>query len=163
MKELFARILPVITDQDICELEHIDSYRAWRAEERFAVGRPWPLTTHQFRRSLALYASRSGFVTIPSLRRQLQHITEEMSRYYSTGSAYALDLFEGQRGHFSEECQKTQPESAALAYVQNVMLADVRLFGGHGTWVEAHGKTTGILTLEDRDKTVNHFKKGEMA
>lgn len=163
MKELFARILPVITDQDICELEHIDAYRAWRAEDRFTIGRQWPLTSHQFRRSLALYASRSGFVTLPSLRRQLQHITEEMSRYYSNGSTYALDLFGGKRDHFSTEWQKTQPESEALAYIQNVMLADVRLFGGHGAWAEAHCKTKGILSLEDRDKTVKRFKKGEMA
>lgn len=163
MKELFTRILPAITDEDLLELEQVDPHRAWRSEEQFEVGRLWPLTSHQFRRSLALYASRSGLVTLPSLRRQLQHITEAMSRYYATGSAYAVDLLTGHASHFGVEWQKTQPESEALAYFKNVLLSDDRLFGGHGIWVELHGQLKGAALLEEREKTVKLFKKGELA
>lgn len=163
MKELFTRIVPAITDEDLCELEQVDPHRAWRSEQQFEVSRLWPLTSHQFRRSLALYASRSGLVTLPSLRRQLQHITEAMSRYYATGSAYAVDLLTGHAGHFGVEWQKTQPESEALAYFKNVLLSDDRLFGGHGTWVELHGQLTGAALLEEREKTVKLFKKGELS
>lgn len=163
MKELFTRILPVITDADLHELEQVDPHRAWRSEEQFEVGRLWPLTSHQFRRSLALYASRSGLVTLPSLRRQLHHITEAMSRYYATGSAYAVDLLTGHAGHFGVEWQKTQPESEALAYFKNVLLSDDRLFGGHGTWVELHGQLTRAALLKEREETVKLFKKGEMS
>lgn len=163
MKELFARILPVIADEDIRELEQIDPHRPWRSESQFEVGGLWPLTSHQFRRSLALYASRSGLVTLPSLRRQLQHITEAMSRYYAAGSAYAVDLLTGNPSHFGSEWQKTQLESEALAYLKAVLLSDDRLFGGHGTWVELHGKPTAISLLDDREKTMKLFKKGQLA
>lgn len=163
MKELFARLLPRIEEADLAELEEIDPHRPWRSEARFAAGQLWSLTSHQLRRSLALYASRSGFITLPSLRRQLQHITDEMARYYSAGSAYAKNLLDAQQDHFGLEWQKAQPESQALAYLKNVILADERLFGGHGAWVETHERATGIMTLADRDKTLKRFRKGELA
>jgi hypothetical protein len=43
------------------------------------------------------------------------------------------------------------------------MLADERLFGGHGTWIETHGQRGQILTLLDREQTIKRFRKGEMA
>lgn len=162
--ELFGRIVPKIQDSDLVELEQIDPYRAWRSEDRFSIGVAWPLTNHQLRRSLALYASRSGLVSLPSLRRQLQHITEEMSRYYAAGSVYAKDIIGDNKEHFGREWQETQPESQALAYIANVLLSDERLFGAHGVWLESHVKRQGhVLTLDDRASTLKRFKAGEMA
>lgn len=163
MKELYGRLLPLIEDADLAELENVDPHRPWRSEDKFLVGEAWPLTSHQVRRSLALYASRSGLVTLPSLRRQLQHITEEMSRYYAAGSAYAQDLLGSTKDHFGLEWQRTQPEAHALAYLRDVLLADERLFGGHGTWIETHGQRGQVLTLADREQTIKRFHKGEMA
>ena len=60
-------LIPTMEDSDIRELEEIDPHRAWRAEKNFQIGNPWLLTSHQFRRSLAVYASSSGYVTLPSL------------------------------------------------------------------------------------------------
>lgn len=74
-----------------------------------------------------------------------------------------MDLLTGHAGHFGAEWQNTQPESEALAYFKNVLLSDDRLFGGHGTWVELHGQLTGAALLEEREKTVRLFKKGELA
>jgi hypothetical protein len=75
---LRQRTFPTITQEDIVELKLIDPHRAWEAEPDFAVGAGWPFTRHQLRRTLALYAQRSGLVSLPSLKRQLQHITQEM-------------------------------------------------------------------------------------
>jgi hypothetical protein len=135
MKGLRERLEPIIEDSDIRELEHIDPHRAWRSEEKFQIGKPWGFTSHQLRRSLALYAQRSGFVSLPSLRRQLQHITNEMSRYYAKGSAFAKNFIGDNKEHFGLEWQKTLPESAALSYVLNVLLSNDILFGGHANWV----------------------------
>lgn len=163
-KRLSARLELTIEELDLRELEQIDPHRAWRSEPEFQTGQQWPLTTHQLRRSLALYASRSGLVSLPTLRRQLQHITEEMSRYYASGSAFAKNIIGDDKDHFGMEYQNAQPESQALAYIANVLFADEQLFGAHGTWVERNKrKNSEVLTLEDREKTIQKFKKGEMA
>src|SRR5258706_10613078 len=123
---------PIIEEADLRELEQIDPHRAWRSEERFKPGIPWTFTSHQLRRSLALYAQRSGLVSLPSLRRQLQHVTEEMSRYYARGSTGAKDLIGDNKHHFGCDWQDAQPVSAAMSYLQNVLLTDEVLFGAHG-------------------------------
>lgn len=162
MKNLRPRIEPIIEEQDICELEHIDLHRAWRSEDKFQIGKPWTFTSHQLRRSLALYAQRSGLVSLPSLRRQLQHITNEMSSYYAKGSAFAKDFIGDDKSHFGQEWRETQPESASLSYVLNVLMSTDVLYGGHASWVEHRLKGSSEIILIDREATLNRFKKGEI-
>jgi hypothetical protein len=161
-----ARLQPAIDNDDVIELEQIDEHRAWRAEECFNVGRPWTLETHQLRRSLAMYAQRSGLVTLQSLRRQLQHITDEMSRYYARGSEYARDLFGStapDAGHFCLEWQTTQVESETLSYASHVLFTDDTLFGGHAAFVQHRLKDKqGNISLQTRVETVQMFKRGEL-
>lgn len=162
--ELRGRLDIPIEEQDLHELEQIDPHRNWRGDPKFQLGRAWHLTTHQLRRSLALYASRSGLVSLPSLRRQLQHVTEEMSRYYALGSVFAKDIIGEDKEHFGREYQNIQPESQALSYIANVLLSDERLFGTHGMWIERNYRKLGkALILEEREKTISRFKKGEIA
>lgn len=156
-------IIPLIEDGDVCELEQIDPHRAWRSEDDYQVGQRWMLKTHQFRRSLALYAQRSGLVTLPSLRRQLKHITDEMSRYYSKGSAFAINLIDGSREHFGKEWQETAPVSSALSYFANVLFTDDVLFGGHSAWINNRLQTQDSDVAFDREDTLRRFKRGELA
>lgn len=162
-RELPKSCIAPIGEEDLRELEHIDPHRAWRSEPDFHIGEPWPFKTHQLRRSLALYAQRSGLVSLPSLRRQLQHLTEEMSRYYANGSAFARNFIGDDKEHFGLEWQRTEPESAAISYILNVLLTEDTLFGGHATWVEHRLKQSGGTVLIDRAVTLKRFKKGEMA
>lgn len=162
-QRLRARLQPVIEEGDLRELEQIDPHRAWRSEERFTVGLQWHLVSHQFRRALALYAHRSGLVSLPALRRQLQHITEEMSRYYARGSAFAKDFLGDDTEHFGYEWQATQPESSALGYIFSVLMAGAAMTGGHGAWVQHRMRDEHGTVLFDRDKTVKMFKRGELA
>lgn len=159
---LRKRLQIAIIEEDLIELEHIDPHRAWRSEDAFMIGVPWTLTSHQFRRSLALYAHRSGLVSLPSLKRQLQHITEEMSRYYARGSAYAKDLIGRSKRHFGHEWQQTAHLSAALSYIGNVMLSTDVLFGGHANWVHRFCKKDGKVVV-NRKKTIEAFRRGEIA
>ena len=152
----------LITEEDLIELEHIDPHRAWRSESCYQVGSKWHFTSHQTRRSLALYAQRSGLVSLPSLRRQLKHITEEMARYYSRGSAFARNFIDGVNDHFGVEWQSTQAESAALSYLSNVVFSDEPMFGAHAVWVRQQLRE-GRLSEFDRDETMKRFKKGELA
>ncbi len=158
-----VRLLAKIEESDIRELEQIDPHRAWRSEAAFQIGCAWPFETHQLRRSLALYAQRSGLVSLPSLRRQLQHITEEMSRYYARGSAYAKNFIGDDPEHFGLEWQETATESAALSYFLNVLYSDEVLFGGHVNWMEHYLKSADGTVCVDRETTMRRFKKGELS
>ena len=153
----------IIQEEDLRELEHVDPHRAWRAEEKFKLGEVWTFTSHQLRRSLALFAQRSGLVSLPSLRRQLKHITEEMSRYYAKGSAFAKNFIGDDVKHFGLEWQATQAESSALSYILNVLLTDDVLFGGHGNWVQQRLSKPDGTVLSDRAVTMKRFKAGELA
>lgn len=157
------KLYVAIAVEDLRELENIDPFRAWTSEKKFRVNQRWHFTSHQLRRSLALYAQRSGLVSLPSLRRQLQHITEDMSRYYAKGSAFAKDFLNGDKTHFSNEWQSTQPESAGLSYVLNVLLTGDKLLGGHAHWVQHRAKGPDGAILEGRPVTMKRFKKGQMA
>ncbi|MEJ2795301.1 hypothetical protein WAE56_17985 [Iodobacter sp. LRB] len=161
--DLRNELQPIITEADLRELERIDPHRAWRSEPKFQVGQPWTLTTHQLRRSLALYAQRSGLVSLPSLRRQLQHLTEAMSRYYAKGSAFADNLIAGDKNHFGTEWRETQSVSSALSYIFNVLTTDEVLFGPHGDWIHHRLKGDDGNIILDREETIKRFNKGELA
>lgn len=156
-------MIPNIEEEDLYELEQLDPHRAWRSEEKFQIGARWSLTTHQLRRSLALYAHRSGLVSLPSLRRQLQHITSEMTSYYAKGSPFAEDFFNNDKNHFGHDWQNSQFESASLGYIFNVLLSKDVLYGGHAHWVEHTLKDKDGEVLVDRKETMNRFKKGEIS
>ncbi len=161
--ELRHRIQPIILESDLQELENIDPHRAWRSEEAFRLGSPWVLTGHQLRRSLALYAQRSGLVSLPSLKRQLQHITHEMAWYYARGSAFANDFIGTDKGHFGREWQKAQPISQYLSFVAHVLMTDDTLFGAYSNWVDRRLRNSEGIVLVDRNATMRRFVKGELA
>ncbi|WP_026602388.1 hypothetical protein [Methylomonas sp. 11b] len=156
-------VQPLIQEEDVCELEQIDPHRAWRADDKFSPGNAWTFTSHQLRRSLALYAQRSGLVSLPSLRRQLQHITNEMSLYYAKGSIYAKNFIGNDKLHFGALWQETMPESEGLSYILNVLLSDDILFGGHASWIKNRIIGVDGEISFDREKTLQQFKRGEIA
>lgn len=158
-----ARFLPVIEAEDIRELEKIQPNRDWRGDVDFAIGERWPLTSHQCRRSLAIYAHKSGLVTLPSLRRQLKHITDAMSLFYAKGSNHATNFIGPNKKHFGAEWRDTEAISAAMSYEKHVLDSHEKQFGGYIHFLK-HRLTdeTGIIAI-DREETRKKFKKGQLA
>jgi hypothetical protein len=150
-----------MTDEDIKELELIDEHRAWCSEDDFRVGGEWTITDHQLRRSLAVYAQRSGLVSLPSLRRQLQHITEEMSLYYAKGSQFAKNFIDLDKKHFAFEWQNAGPESSFLAYTRDLLFKNTDNFGGYVEWFREKMED-GDAIIMDRKATLKRFKSGEI-
>lgn len=152
-ESLHARLFPIIEDEDIAELEEIDPFRAWRDEPEFAVGKPWPLTTHQLRRSLALYANASGLVGLPSLRRQLQHLTREMSVYYGRGSTFCKNFIavdpDGYKQHIAPEWQDGEDEGAMLAFTRDVLNSKEPMFGGAGNFYQRQKERGEVMPREE--------------
>lgn len=163
MKLLRNRIQPIVTEEDILELENIDMHRAWRSEDSFKVGEPWVFTTHQLRRSLALYAHRSGLVTIPSLKKQLKQITQLITYFYCNGSSNAKPLVAGHQDHFFYEWEQTQYLAEFLDYEKSVLQEGQPLKGPHIHWVNAKLKNDEGVIEYDREATMLRFKKGQQA
>lgn len=159
-----AALCPIIEVADIAELMAIDAFRDWSSEPGFAVGQPWPLKSHQLRRSLALYANASGLVKTSSLKRQLQHITREMAEYYGRGSMFAKNFLkddpEGYKKHICVEWRDSEQEAEYLAFTRDVLNSDEPLCGPGGVFYDLKKQRGEVMTA----KEVKHqLKMGRMA
>lgn len=161
---LLSRLCPLIEEEDIAELEEIDPFRTWREEPEFAVGQRWPLTTHQLRRSLAVYANASGLVRLSSLRRQLQHITREMALYYGRGSTFCKNFTAddpaGYKKHVAVEWQDGAEEAEMLAFVRDVLNSTEPMFGGAGTFYQRQRQRGEVMS---REAVAKQMKAGLLA
>lgn len=66
-------------------------------EAEFAVGKVWPLTWHQYRRTGAVNMFASGVISDSSLQQQMKHSTRLMPLYYGRGHT---------RLHLNEEVEQ---------------------------------------------------------
>ena len=162
--QLLSRLCPLIEEDDVAELEEIDPFRAWRTEPEFEVGQRWPLTTHQLRRSLAVYANASGLVRLSSLRRQLQHITREMAMYYGRGSTFCKNFIAENlveyRKHVAVDWQEGAEEAEMLAFVRDVLNSTEPMFGGAGSFFDRQRIRGEVMSRED---VVKQMKAGLLA
>lgn len=122
----------IITEADIRELETIDPYRNWRDDKKFKVGQPWWVTTHQFRRSIAVFAGQSGLITLPSLKRLLRHITKAMSTYYMKGCSAKNYLFSDINPQLTRELRRAKAEADAAVFIRDVLKSAEQMYGFAG-------------------------------
>lgn len=166
----------LIKKEDLEELGLSDPSRDFYNEPAFAVGQPWPLTSHQFRRSLSFYGSSSGFLSLPTLRVQFKHMTIEMARYYSnhydnlrTVFGYYDDKkkdFVLPSNHFAFEYQMAMPMSVANQLIADLLFNEEPLFGGTGSYMEKQKERikSGEIQIEDvRADTEQRVKNGEIS
>ncbi|SDR32855.1 Phage integrase family protein [Paraburkholderia fungorum] len=160
---LCARAELVITKEDVIELKRIDFFRAWDSEKEFSVGAAWPFTRHQLRRTLAVYAHRSGLVTLDTLKRQLHHLTNEMAMYYTNGSAFAENFIGEIEDHFAFEWRSALAGAQFLGYTINVLQSEEKLSGGHAKWVQSNAVKTSPVSVYSREEARRMFKEGLLA
>lgn len=176
-KARLSRSYPAIIIQatDLEELKATDPNRNFDIEEKFAAGQHWPLSSHQYRRSLAFYASNSGFVSLSSLKKQFKHITRQMIQYYCNGFENLKSVF----GAYDEKKKDFVLSSSHIAYefqtgitidVAHQILADVigaddQLFGATGSYIEKQrSENIGKINIRElRKDTEKRVAKGELA
>lgn len=150
---LKAALSPIIEKEDLDELDAIDSFRDWSNEPDFAIGQPWPLRSHQLRRSLALYGNASGLVQNSSLRRQLQHLTREMTEFYGRGSVFAKNFLaddaEVFKLHICSDWQDSEQEAQCLAFTRDVLNSDEPLNAPSGLVFEMQKKRGEVISQEE--------------
>lgn len=155
LKALREVVCPKIEEADIVELDRLELARGW-ARDDIVVGKLWPLAFHQLRRSLAVYAHRSGMVSLPALKAQLQHITQEMAAYYSDGFSRAVNLVFDKK-HFSHEWQAAKAESSYFAYAMGVLFSDEDLLG------RGVQRMANTVELRSRQATLRLFEENKLA
>ncbi|MEA1989430.1 MAG: hypothetical protein U9N57_09545 [Pseudomonadota bacterium] len=149
----------VINEEDRIELLRLDPNID--LEEEIAEGAIWKFKTHQFRRSLALYAMASGAVSLPSLRRQLRQLGEAMTLYYSGGSCAASNIIEKQNS-FAKECYEAKPASTAIA-LHKFVVSNEKIFGGMGHHLDKNPNLKNIIMNQDISETQEMIERGELA
>ena len=156
-----------IKEEDIKELEDIEIFRDWRNDKEFEINTKWNIKSHQYRRSLAVYSIQSGLVSLGGLQIQMKHLFKEMSLYYSNGASFAKKLFDIPKTHIANDIYESKHEINALSFIKNFILSDEKLFAVQGTFIERNIKHNILdkptYLLMNRDKTIEQFKKGEIA
>ena len=163
MDVVFSRMIVddvAIDENDRIELLRLDPNIDLEAEE-ISQGTIWKFKTHQFRRSLALYAMASGAVSLPSLRRQLRQLSEGMTLYYSGGSCAASNILEKQNS-FAKECYETKLASTAIA-LHKFVVSDEKIFGGMGRHLDRNPNLKNIIINQDITETQVMVERGELA
>ena len=169
--ERLANIL--IESSDLAELA--ETAKSEACVEIFAVGDAWNFTSHQFRRSLAFYGSNSGFVSLPSLKRQFKHVSLKMARYYAnrfeklkTIFGYydpELDDFIIPPTHIAFEFQMAMPIGVAYDLLSQVFEDSSALIGGAGSYIQKQRErleADGALIAEVRSDTERRVRDGQI-
>lgn len=151
----------VITAEDYEELVMLDPLRNWAANPKFQAGQNWNLTTHQFRRSMAVYAAQSGLVSLPSLKRMLHHTLLQMSIYYTKGFATAKFLFSKQNPDLAEFFQAQTVNAEASLFLKDVVMEKAQLHGAAGVWHERNIKKEYVNNIVTNfQDTLKKIKQG---
>jgi hypothetical protein len=159
-----------ITEEDLQELEVFDMFRDWRSEKKFSLGSNWPVTSHQFRRSLAVYAARSGLVSLPSLSTHFKHMTLAMTALYAENSAFAVNMIDvninkthREQKLFVDEFVSHQRLNQAINFDQKVIESSSRLTGGVGSHIQRlKDKENLPIWLTDRAEREKRAQDGRL-
>lgn len=152
-----------LTHEDCSFLEMIDPFRAWNYEKNFQEGDIWRFTTHQFRRSLAYYVSQSSLVSLPSLRRQLKHITRDMTLYYCQAKDNHDDSFIS--NEVSKFLNNNKYKADSCAYSQDILDSNEPLYGAGGKHIDKNIRNNPVINIysDNRNELEQKFKNGEIA
>lgn len=154
-----------ITKEYIEELSCVDD-RDWNGHEWVRVGERWRFTSHQYRRSLAVYALGSGLVSLHAIKEQFGHLITTMTAYYGNGhkSARKLDGSVDDKDHIARYMYSIKHEMRFYSYRKNVLLSKTPLWGSNGLHLSKHivAKTAEEreIVMRDSSKLKKDFKKG---
>ncbi len=165
-----------ITNEDLYNLSHTDPDRDFSQEPEFQEGEFWPITSHQFRRSLAFYAANSGFVSLGTVSTQFKHTSRMMTQYYARNHQNFLSIF----GRWDEKGKKhvTPQSHIALDFQMSARGASINqlfhdvfesgstLLGGTGSHLEKlkdRVEEGEISVLTAKEDTMKMAEKGEIA
>jgi hypothetical protein len=156
-----------IEQSDIDELVTFDAFRDWDEDPKFAVGKKWPFSSHQGRRCVAVYGSRSGMVSLPSMGRQFKQVTLAMTALYSENSGFAESFILTEDGNVPEEYQvlsefrDAQRLNASVAFEEHVIKSDSALLGGRGNEFQRQKENNMPAFLDSAENMKDKIRTGQ--
>ncbi|MCU4421064.1 hypothetical protein [Acinetobacter lwoffii] len=162
-ENIYKIIKPIIFEKtDLDELIDFNMLIDWELDYSLTVGDAWKFNYHQFRRSLAVYCSRSNIVKLPALKKQLKHISFDMTLYYSNNFHNAKNI------NFDEDfinLYNTEQELFKFSsFSKHVLDNESILFGASGTGYELLRKSENIpIYFTDRKQTLKYIKDGRLS
>ncbi|WP_135455843.1 hypothetical protein [Vibrio echinoideorum] len=79
----------IITEADYQECLTSNPHSLGKIEESVVICEPWPMSTHQFRRTLAFYCVNNRLGTLIALKQQFKHLYLSMTEWYTNGGKLA--------------------------------------------------------------------------
>ncbi|ATC60246.1 hypothetical protein [Vibrio anguillarum] len=79
----------VVTEDDYQECVKSNPCSPVKIEKSVVVGQPWPMSTHQFRRTLAFYCVKNRLSSLVALKQQFKHLYLAMTEWYTNGGQLA--------------------------------------------------------------------------
>lgn len=151
-----------VRESDIVELENFDAFRDWRNDPKLnlKVGEYFHIANHQFRRSTAVYAARSGRVSLPSLKFQFKHLSEVMTMLYRENASFAENILNMVKAGDSHDVIRDYRDELmlleALDFEAHVVKSTDKLFGGAGARFEQEKSQSPswFNSIEDIEKRV---------
>ncbi|MGP9712737.1 hypothetical protein, partial [Psychrobacter sp. AOP29-E1-7] len=152
----------LVSVQDLEEVSHF--LYGDETSDKVKLGQPWPLGFHQFRRSLAVYAASSGYVSYPTLKSQLKHISMIMTVYYTDSNSRAINILGN--GPEVAAMQKEWREAKARVESDNLhelLDTGVTLAGAAGKNLQTKRAENKLPKfLDDRNSTKKAVKNGKI-
>ena len=142
--------------------EHLEEFKALNRDNSDAVlvGEYWPLLTHQFRRTFAVFLIRNGFGSFIQVKEQFAHANISMSIWYGRNADVAIMLDLAQ----DPEIQAEIAEMNALLMTDiagQIFLGDTPISGGGGKRIrEQIGN--GNIVFESREEVEAAIKSGSL-
>lgn len=79
----------LVTEDDYKECIVSNPHSPDRVKTLVIIGKPWPMSTHQFRRTLAFYCVKNRLGTLVALKQQFKHLYLSMTEWYTNGGKLA--------------------------------------------------------------------------
>ncbi|WP_180033433.1 hypothetical protein [Acinetobacter sp. YH12233] len=162
-QNIYKIIEPILFEEsDLEELTNFNLLVDWESEYDLVVGESWQLNYHQFRRSLAVYCSRSSIVKLSTLKKQLKHISFDMTLWYSNNFHNAKKI--NMEKDFINEYQTEQELFKFNSFCEKVVDNSSTLFGAKGTNYELVRNSNDIpVFFTDRKKLQKYVKENRLS
>ena len=162
-QNIYKIIEPILFEEsDLEELTNFNLLVDWESEYDLVVGESWQLNYHQFRRSLAVYCSRSSIVKLSTLKKQLKHISFDMTLWYSNNFHNAKKI--NMEKDFISVYQTEQELFKFNSFCEKVVDNPSTLFGAKGTNYEFARNSKDIpVFFTDRKKLQKYVKENRLS
>ncbi|OQK25771.1 hypothetical protein XM69_c12010 [Vibrio parahaemolyticus] len=138
--------------------DDMKQHRLFNTENATAVsgiGEVWPITTHQFRRTLVVNFITNDLGTLGAIKQQLKHLYIGMTEYYGKNSTVALALKVRQSHDFMKTLEK-ETSDLQIGLYKRLYYSDEILSGNKGKEIVAHRGEVEVKTDKQIRLLIKH-------